>query len=206
MSNPWTNAGNWPTSRQPVNQWPQPDPPKPEPAKLDEPIAEGMKKRLTEERLPITPDGILMLWQRCKDKLTNAKEDEMDIRKTAVKVFVPKPKEGMNNVELGGGYTLKAQVNFNYKLADNKIVEECLDKIALLGNEGPFIAARLVSWTPNFLVTEYRALQERAEDSDEIAKKILEIINGNQTKSIQGMLTITEAAPSLEVKEPKVKK
>lgn len=197
----WNNK--WPDryNNPPVTNWPTHIPEEiksPEPAKLDDPISDEMKKRLTEERLPITPDGILMLWERVKKKLTEIKDDEMSIRKTAVKVYIPKPVEGMNTVELGEGYKLKAAIKYNYVLADNTLVEEALDKIALIGNEGPFIAARLVTWTPNFLLTEYRIIQERVEDGDATAKQIYDLINS--------VLTIKEAAPTLTIIEPKVKK
>jgi hypothetical protein len=64
-----------------------------------------------------------------------------------------------------------------------------------LGNEGPFIADRLVSWKASFLKTEYNALLERKDKGDERAIKILNIVNK--------MLTVTEGAPELNIVEPK---
>jgi hypothetical protein len=49
-----------------------------------------------------------------------------------------------------------------------------------------------VSWTPNFLLTEYRALSET--DTQE-AKDILRIVHE--------MLEITDAAPAVSIVEPK---
>ena len=89
-------------------------------------------------------------------------------------------------------------MKYNYNLADNDTVEKCLDHISALGNEGPFIADRLVSWKPNFLKTEYNDLLERKSKGDERAIKILSIIDE--------MLTITEGAPTLDIVEPKAKK
>lgn len=154
--------------------------------------------RLQRENLPVSNDGVLLLWQRTKELLDKVKSDEMEIRKTAVKIHVPQAHEGTNTIELGGGYELKAVVKFNYKLADNATVEACLDEISTIGNEGKFIADRLVSWTPNFLITEYRALQEEAEKNNQSAKQILTIVSK--------MLTITDAAPELKINEPKKKK
>lgn len=166
-------------------------------AKLDDPISDAMRQRLEKERLPATPDGILMLWQRTQKILADAKLDEMDIRKTAVKVYVPQPKEGMNNVDLGQGYVLKAGVKFNYTLdPDNAKVEAALDDISTMGNEGAFLAERLVKWQASFLLTEYRPLCD--DDATDIQKKI--------KKRIEQVLTITDAAPTLEIKEPKSKK
>lgn len=179
--------------------------PQPEPAKLDDPISDAMKARLTAERLPVTPDGVLMLWQRVKLAQEAIKEDEMNIRKIAVKVYVPQPREGMNNVDLGNGYTLKAAVKYNYRLdPDNKKVEDALDRVARVSNEAAFIADRLVNWTPNFLLTEYRLLQDQAADTntDQYSKGVARDI----LKIVSEVLTITDAAPTLEIKEPKAKK
>lgn len=142
-------------------------------------------------------DALLMLWQQKKDAIEKAKAEEMDLRKYIVGREFPKKQEGMNNKELGNGYTLKAGIKYNYKLADNDTVEDVLNKMSALGNQGSFIADRIVSWTPNFLLTEYRQLQEDAEKGSGFAKQALDLING--------MLTITEAAPTLEIKEPKAK-
>lgn len=146
----------------------------------------------------MTNDQLLLEWQKKKDAIEKAKEEEMELRKYIVKREFPKPEEGMNTKDLGEGYQLKAGVKFNYKLADNDVVEDCLNHIAALGNEGPFIADRLVGWTPSFKLTEYRLLCEAKDKGEERAIKILDII--------EKMLTISEAAPTLEIKEPRKKK
>lgn len=146
----------------------------------------------------LTNDELLVLWADKKAAIEKAKTEEMDLRKYIVGREFPQKQEGMNNKELGNGYTLKAGIKYNYKLADNDTVEDCLNKISSLGNDGSFIADRLVSWTPNFLLTEYRQLQEDAGKGSAFAKQALEEVNK--------MLTITEAAPTLEIKEPKAKK
>lgn len=143
----------------------------------------------------LNEDQLLLLWQEKKQAIEKAKAEEMDLRKYIVKREFPKPAEGMNTKELGNGYQLKAGVKYNYKLADNDTVEDVLNRISALGNEGSFIASRLVSWTPNFLLTEYRQLQEDADKGSGFAKQALDEVNK--------MLTITEAAPTLEIKEPK---
>lgn len=143
-------------------------------------------------------DAVLVEWGIRKQALDIAKEAEMAFRKYVVKRAFPNPDEGVNNLELGNGYTLKANVKYNYKLADNKIVEDGLDKLCKIGNNGSFIADRLVSWTPNFLLTEYRELQKQAADGSVEAKQMLQVVTS--------FLTIEEAAPSLEIREPKAKK
>lgn len=146
----------------------------------------------------MSEDQLLMKHIELKQAIETAKEQEMELRKYIVSRAFPDKHEGMNTKELGAGYQLKAAVKYNYNLADNDTVEKCLEKIASLGNQGPFIADRLVSWKPSFLLTEYRQLQEDAEKGEGFAKACLD--------AITPMLTITEAAPTLEVKEPKAKK
>ena len=145
----------------------------------------------------LSQDELLVLWQQKKDALAKAKDDEMDLRKYIVSRAFPEKHEGTNTVALGNGYELKAGVKFNYQLADNETVEKTLDKVAKIGNQGAFIADRLVSWKPSFLLTEYRALVDAAPSSAE-AQEILAVVGE--------MLIITDAAPTLEIKEPKVKK
>lgn len=151
-------------------------------------------ERLKAANFPLNRDGVLMLWERSKTTLTSAKDDEMMLRKLNVSLFVEKPREGMNNVDLGNGFTLKAGVKFNYKLDNsNTKIEAALDKIAAISNEGTFIAERLVSWTPNFQLTEYRELQ--AKDATPMQKQIKAIIDS--------VLVIDNGSPTLEIKAPK---
>ena len=145
----------------------------------------------------LTNDELLLLWQQKKDAIEAAKAEEMALRKYIVTREFPKPKEGTNTKDLGNGYALKAGIKHNYNLADNDTVENCLERLSQLGNTGSFVADRLVSWKPNFLLTEYRDLQENAEKGSQFAKDALKIIGD--------MLTITEGAPTLEIKEPKKK-
>lgn len=146
----------------------------------------------------MSEDELLMAWQKKKDAIETAKAEEIEMRKYIVSRAFPAKTEGMNTKELGQGYQLKAGVKYNYNLADNDTVEDCLNKIAKVGNQGSFIADRLVSWKPSFLLTEYRALQDEKDKGDKVALEILGIVNN--------MLTITEGAPTLEIKEPKKKK
>lgn len=143
-------------------------------------------------------DQVLIEWSNLKNKISSLKEEEMEFRKYIVKRAFPNAEEGTNKQDLGNGYKLKAVVKYNYKLEENNKVSDGLNKIASIGNQGKFIAERLVSWTPNFLITEYRTLQEEAESGSIEAKEILKVVTS--------FLTITDAAPSLEIVEPKAKK
>lgn len=145
----------------------------------------------------MTRDELLVKHQQLKDALEKAKEAEMNLRKYIVNRVFPNATEGTNTLELGNGYKAKAVVKYNYNLdPDLDKVEDALERIARMGNEGAFIAERLVKWSADFLLTEYRKLQE--PDATEIQKAI--------KKEIDSVLTITEAAPTFEIKEPKVKK
>lgn len=146
----------------------------------------------------MSEDALLMLWQSKKEAIETAKTEEMNLRKYIVSRAFPAKTEGMNTKELGNGYALKAGIKYNYNLADNDTVEATLEKLSNLGNAGSAISDRLVSWKPNFLLTEYRQLIEDKEKGSKFADDALKIINE--------MLTVTEAAPSLEIKEPKKKK
>lgn len=143
-------------------------------------------------------DDVLLEWQSRQRLLTVAKEREMEFRKYVVTRAFVKPEEGTNTLDLGNGYSLKAAIKYNYKLADNDTVEKGLGSLAKIGNQGSFVADRLVSWTPNFLLTEYRVIQEDANKGSVEAIEMMKVITS--------FLTITEAAPSLTISEPKVKK
>lgn len=143
-------------------------------------------------------DQLLLLWEKKKRAIETAKEEEMELRKYIVKREFPKANEGTNKKDLGNGYSLKTVIKYNYNLADNDTVENTLDKLTKMGPEATAIAERLVSWKPNFLLTEYRQLCEDKEKGSQFASTALNIIGE--------MLTITEAAPTLEIKEPKARK
>lgn len=162
-------------------------------------LTDEIETTLLFHNLPIDSNGMLMLWQKSKEELQSVKEKEMEYRKICAALLVPAKSEGTTNVELGGGYKAKVVHKYNYTLPDNDKTWAALDKISAIGNEGKFIADRLVSWTPNFLKTEYTTLQEEAEKGSEQAKAILKIVN-------EELITIVPAAPTLDIVEPKVKK
>jgi len=186
----WSN--NWDKTNPDTHNWSSPPPITDKP-----PIVYNKPIDTSNPLDAMSQDELLVLWQAKKDAIAKAKEEEMDLRKYIVTRAFPERHEGTNTVELGNGYSLKAFVKFNYNLADNDTVERTLDKIAKIGNEGQFIAERLVGWTPNFHLTEYRNLVESAPHSL-VAQEIL--------AAVGEMLTINDAAPALDIKAPKVKK
>lgn len=157
---------------------------------------------LANENLSVDKDGLLMLQQRHKHLLDYYKDSEMELRKLCIPFLLEKPKEGVNNVELGNGFTAKVGIAYNYKLDEsNEKIENTLETVARISNEAGFIADRIITWEAHFHVGEYRKLQEDAESTDAM-------ISGNARsilKALEAVLTITDKAPTLDVKEPKSK-
>ena len=135
----------------------------------------------------LSRDELLLRWAELKTELEKAKTLEMELRKYIVKREFPNAKEGTNNLELGNGYKLKAEIKYNYKI-DNENIDSVLEDIAKIGNEGHIIAERLIKWAPSLSLTEYR-----------------NILNQDIKKKIDSVLTITDGAPTLTIVEPKAK-
>jgi hypothetical protein len=126
-----------------------------------------------------------MEWTAAKAELDRAKAHELECRHALCgQVFPNAPSEGTTTVDLGAGYKLKLVTKFNYNLSANE-TDTALDAIAASGNAGAFTADRLVTWKPSLSIREYRGLSP--------AHRAL----------IDEALTITEAAPALELIEPK---
>jgi hypothetical protein len=137
-------------------------------------------------------DADIVAWQEAERVLNAAKEREMTLRTKVMTTCFPNAEVGTNTLELGKGYKLKGVRKLNYNLANGQgETEAALDAISKLGNEGQFIAERLVGWTPKLSLTEYKKL----EDTNPTHKRIKELIDA--------VLTVTDGAPTLEVVVPK---
>lgn len=98
--------------------------------------------------------------------------------------------EGTENVALDDkGYGLKAVFKLNYSL-DNKgdAVDKALTKLEKSGDEGKFLADRLVKWKPELSLSEWRNLPEKYQ------------------KLFDDVLTVKPGTPSLEFVVPKEEK
>ena len=157
---------------------------------------------------PKTPtlEEVLTKWENSKKLLDEAKENEVEYRKQAFALgFGADAKEGTNTIELGNGYALKGVKKLNYNLKAPEgykgdtvdAIDDCVDRFIKISNEGSFVAERLFKWSVNMSITEYRKLVEEADYSE--PKKAM-------LKELEKVLTITEASPTLEIKEPKAKK
>jgi hypothetical protein len=134
-----------------------------------------------------TRDDLIMRWHAAKQRLDAAKKEEMELRNQVVAMCYADAQEGTHNLDLGSGYKLKAVVKNNYTLADNEAVDAALSKLRKVGNEGEFLADRVIGWTPKLSLSEYRELQPQY-------KAVIDTV-----------LTIKPGAPSLELVEPKGK-
>lgn len=169
-------------------------------------IPPEIKLELAKAGEPENKDGLLMLHKSISVELTRLKALEMEVRKLTVDALLgDDKKEGMNTVELGGGYQAKAKVTWNYKLVSDRegvdaidAIDDCIDDFAKIdSNEGSFIADRLFNWqAPALSLTEYRKLEEEAKSSP---------VKAALLKRLQRNLNISEGAPTLEIKEPKTK-
>lgn len=138
-------------------------------------------------------DHAIIDWQNTKNALKALIELEREKRATLYKNLFPNNVDTTETVDLPNGYKFKAKGTLNYKLEFStkedgaKNLDAAIDAIEKIGNEGTFIAERLVKWKPELSVSEYKALA-----ADSPIKKI-----------IDGVLTITPGSPELELVPPK---
>lgn len=134
----------------------------------------------------------LLAWDHAKKALDAAKALESSLRQEVLKDFYDfggesDLREGTENLELGNGYKLKATFKLSRKLENkNHETEEALRAIAeTFGKPGKLYAERLVKWSPELSVSEYKKLPNAIR------------------AVIDEALTSKAATPSLEIVEPK---
>lgn len=157
--------------------------------------ATGVITEYTDADFEKVRDQLLVSWQEAKEALEKAKEAEMFLRKKVVDfAFDPNKQSGTENVDLGNGYKLKAVKKLNYgfiKNAENKLdkaaIDKALAKIEKDGAVGELIAERLVKWTPDLSLSEYKLLSEKHKTI------------------IDSVIVTSEGSPTLEIVEPKNK-
>lgn len=138
-----------------------------------------------------TRDELIQEWNRAQKELIRAKEYEMSLRNKVIELSFPAHKDkGTENVELGGGWKLKAVFKQSVTFVNsnkNDEVDKALSKLEKMGPEGAFIAERIVKWKPELSITEYEKLDNKYK------------------KVIDEIIVTKPATPSLELVEPKVK-
>lgn len=111
-------------------------------------------------------DQLLLRWMQAQKDLAAAKEYENQLRNEIFERLFADAKEGVNNLELGQGYTLKCDYKFNYKLSnkeeDGRLTEMALQRLIAISppGEGALLAKRLVKWSPELSIGEYRKLSD----------------------------------------------
>lgn len=156
----------------------------------------GEVKVFSEAEYMAERDRLLVDWQAKKAALEVAKENEIAARKLAVMFMHDPNKAGSTeNVELGGGYKAKMKVPVRYGFVQNDAgrvdkarIEKALSKIEKTGEAGELIAERLVKWTPELSLTEYKQLSDKFKTI------------------IDDVIVTSEGTPTLEIVAPKAKK
>jgi hypothetical protein len=129
---------------------------------------------------------LVAVWEASKADLDAAKIRESAARDAVIAAAFAPLNEGTNTKELDDGRKLKAVQEFEYALEkDEEKVSQALDKIRATGNEGTFLADRLVTYSPKLSVGEYRKLE----------KVYAKIINK--------VVTRKPKKPTLKIDEPK---
>lgn len=193
-SQTWPTApAAWPAPAAPT-AWPIASdvPMSPAPIAVSSTISDETQKILTGFGGDI--DAVLLEWRKAQETLEIVKSRELKLRLAVFEIKVPSPVNGVNNVPLGEGWLLKATAKLNYTLdKDQTKIEAVLSEIEACGNEGKFLAERLISWNPSLAVSEYNKLDTESANH----RKIKQLIDS--------VLTSKPGTPSLELKSPKDK-
>lgn len=132
-------------------------------------------------------DQLLEAWREANAVAKAAAENEMTLRRALVDLaFKPSlTEEGTKRRPASETEDLVCLFKQNYRLANKDDVDEALNKLENLGNEGVFIAERIVKWKPELSLSEYRDLAPQYKTI------------------IDEVLTITPATPSVKIETRK---
>lgn len=150
------------------------------------------REGLSIDDFTIVRDRLLTAWDADKAALETAKANEMEMRKIFVAFASDQNKtSGTENVDLGNGYAAKIVKKENYGFVkdesgkiDKRLIDSALDHIEENVDGGRIIAERLVKWTPDLSLTEYKQLPPEAK------------------AIIDKVIVVTSGAPTLEIKAP----
>lgn len=134
------------------------------------------------QRDPLT---ILTEWEQAETQLQHFKALELKLRNEYVAVATdPNKLTGTQNIDLPNGYKATVVKKQNYNV-NQQMVNDALDKMENISEEGKLLAERLIKWKAELSKTEYDKLP-------------------NQYKVIiDTCITVTPGTPSLEIKAPK---
>lgn len=124
----------------------------------------------------------LAVWYEMEINLGLLKAQEMTLRKELFAEAFPTPKEGTNKFSLPDGYVLDGQ----YKL-DRKIDVAAYTQLLPKLREAKIPVDKLLKWTPNLVISEYRTLDKES------------------LHFFDQCLIIKPGAPAMEIVKPKKK-
>lgn len=150
-------------------------------------------------------DAAIKNWLDHSLTLATVKPLELEARNEVASILFPEPKKGTNRYHLNGGYAIKLDHKFNYKLGNDMLengakvsvkdqVDAALARIRGLGDRGMEIALNLIKWEPKLSETFYEKSLDLTQNVDAQAKAIIDEI-----------LTIKPATPTLSFETPKEK-
>lgn len=147
----------------------------------------------TDDYTKFNDEQLIAHWHKTAQLAATWKAKEAALREEVVnRIFANNVMAGTYNYELGQGYKLKCVRKDTYKPVtkvngEGITISDALQRIRELGNEGNFIADRIIKWNPELSITEFK------QSPDNIKKIILDAV------------IIKPAMPTLEVIEPKRK-
>lgn len=119
-------------------------------------------------------------WFKAKKALEKVKAQEILLRNKIFKGKFPNPREGTNNLDIGGGYFLKATHVIN-RAVDDAAFEASLEAFA----EAGIPTDKIVRYKPDLATGVYRELTEEQRNLFDTA------------------LIIKDGTPGLEITQPK---
>lgn len=154
------------------------------PTNLQDAIKRAMEREQPEWKAKFAEK--MAEWRRKKVLHEQAKADEMRLRLELVE-FAGNPElvAGSERLPLDDGGSLKITKVINYSFTGNDPLLNALQLMRDAGPVGPFLADRVVRWTPELCIGEYKKLPEDY-------KIILERV-----------VVESKGTPSLEISPPK---
>lgn len=119
----------------------------------------------------------LQLWFQKQAQLAELKTEEILLRKDLSAFYFRKPVEGVNRLDLGGGFDLKLDFGYDYKVDEaalNSVKQADIKRLKLDLDS-------LVTYKPELSITAFRKL------------------NAEQEKFVLGFLDIKEKTPRLQI-------
>lgn len=158
---------------------------------------ETMPKKLAKVDLTQDMNTLLMRWKEVSDQVALLKSEENQLRmKIVASSFDAAKLEGVQTLELGQGWRLKATKNLNISATNESSQTEKL--LNELGKIDPGLAQGLVRWKPDVSTKTYREVVEL------VTKKNGEtLMHPELAVAFAAAVTVKPGMPELELVPPK---